>query len=72
VENLNSRLRNYFTLRRHLGLDYLGLLQFFLNHRVLERSDRAEREGKTPAELLTGQAHPHGLEMLGFTRLKRT
>jgi hypothetical protein len=71
VENLNSRLRNYFTLRRHLGPDYLSLLQFFLNHRVLERSDRGEREGKTPAELLTGQAHPHWLEMLGFTRFKR-
>jgi hypothetical protein len=32
IENLNSRLRNYFTLRRHLGGPYLGLLQFFLNH----------------------------------------
>ena len=72
VENLNSRLRNSFTLRRHLGSDYLSLLQFFLNHRVLERSDRAERAGKTPAELLTGEAHPHWLEMLGFTRFKRT
>jgi hypothetical protein len=71
VENLNSRLRNYLTLRRHLGSDYLSLLQFFLNHRVLERSDRPERVGKTPAELLTGQAHPHWLEMLGFTRFKR-
>jgi hypothetical protein len=71
VENLNSRLRNYFTLRRHLGSDYLSLLQFFLNHRVLERSDRGERQGKTPAELLTGQTHPHWLEMLGFSRFKR-
>ena len=34
VENLNSRLRNYFTLRRQLGAKYLGLLQFFLNHRT--------------------------------------
>ena len=33
VENLNSRLRSYFFLRRHLGPDYLALLQFFLNHR---------------------------------------
>jgi hypothetical protein len=71
VENLNSRLRNYFTLRRHLGPDYLSLLQFFFNHRVLERSDRDEREGKTPAELLSGQSHPHWLEMLGFSRFKR-
>jgi hypothetical protein len=32
IENLNSRLRNYFFLRRQLGGDYLTLLQFFLNH----------------------------------------
>jgi hypothetical protein len=30
VENLNSRLRNYFSLRRHLGKDYLEILRFFL------------------------------------------
>jgi hypothetical protein len=71
VENLNSRLRSYFFLRRHLGSDYLALLQFYLNHRRLERSDRPERVGKTPAELLTGQAHPHWLEMLGYTRFAR-
>ena len=71
VENLNSRLRSYFFLRRHLGSDYLALLQFFLNHRRLERSDRPERVGKTPAEMLTGQSHPHWLEMLGYTRFVR-
>jgi hypothetical protein len=71
VENLNSRLRSYFFLRRHLGPDYLALLQFFRNHRRLERSDRPERVGKTPAELLTGQAHPHWLEMLGYTCFSR-
>jgi hypothetical protein len=67
VENLNSRLRNYFTLRRHLGPDYLALLQFFLNHRRFDRSDRPERVGKSPAELLTGQPHPHWLAMLGHS-----
>jgi len=71
VENLNSRLRNYFFLRRHLGSDYLALLQFFLNHRRLDRSDRAKRVGKTPAELLTGRSHPHWLELLGFTLFRR-
>jgi hypothetical protein len=71
VENLNSRLRTYFFLRRHLGSDYLTLLQFYLNHRRLERSDRPKRVGKTPAELLSGQAHPHWLEMLGYTRFAR-
>jgi hypothetical protein len=72
VENLNSRLRTYFSLRRHLGPRYLALLQFFLNHRVLERSERPERQGKTPAQVMTGQAHPHWLEMLGHTRFKRS
>lgn len=71
VENLNSRLRNYFFLRRQLGPDYLTLLQFFLNHHRFERSARAERVGKSPAELLTGEAHPHWLEMLGYSRFGR-
>jgi hypothetical protein len=68
VKNLNSRFRSYFFLRRHLGPDYLAPLQFFRNHRRLERSDRPERVGKTPAELLTGRSQPHWLEMLGYSR----
>ena len=68
IENLNSRLRNYFFLRRELGSGYLELLQFFLNHRRFQRSDHRERVGKSPAELLNGQAHPHWLEMLGYRR----
>jgi hypothetical protein len=71
IENLNSRLRNYFFLRRHLGADYLALLQFFLNHRRFVRSEHAERVGKSPAELLTGQSHPHWLELLGYTPFSR-
>lgn len=71
VENLNSRLRNYFFLRRHIGNDYLDLLRFFLNHRRFLRSDRPERIGKSPAELLTGRPHPHWLELLGFERFQR-
>ena len=71
VENLNSRLRSYFFLRRQLGPDYLALLQFFLNHRRFLRSEHPGREGKSPAELLTGQAHPHWLELLGYTRFSR-
>jgi hypothetical protein len=48
VENLNARLRNYFTLRRHLGTPHLDLLRFFLNHRDFVRSRRVERQGKNP------------------------
>jgi hypothetical protein len=71
VENLNGRLRTYFFLRRQLGADYLTLLQFFLNHRRYLRSEDPGRVGKSPAELLTGEAHAHWLELLGYTRFAR-
>ncbi|MDO9712714.1 hypothetical protein [Paracraurococcus lichenis] len=70
VENLNSRLRTYFTLRRHLGGSYLDLLRFFLNHRRFLRSRHAERQGKSPRELMTGQDHPHWLTLLGLGPLQ--
>lgn len=72
VENLNSRLRNYFFLRKQVGGDYLSLLQFFLNHRRFQRSEHPERQGKSPTELLTGKEHPHWLELLGHTRFSRS
>jgi hypothetical protein len=72
VENLNSRLRTYFFLRRQLGNDYLTLLQFFLNHRRYLRSEDPSRVGKSPAELLTGEQHAHWLELLGYTRFSWT
>jgi hypothetical protein len=71
IENLNSRLRNYFFLRRQLGPDYLAWLQFFLNHRRLLRSEHPERVGKSPADLLTDTPHAHWLELLGYTRFSR-
>ena len=71
VENLNSRLRGYFFLRREIGHGYLDLLRFYLNHRRFPRSDRPERVRKSPAELLTGQTHSHWLQLLGYTRFHR-
>jgi hypothetical protein len=70
VENLNSRLRNYFTLRRQLGGSYPDLLQFFLNHRCFLRSPVPERVGKSPTQLMTGQEHHHRLTLLGFGLLQ--
>ena len=70
VENLNSRLRNYFILRRHLGGSYLNLLRFFLNHQCFMRSQRAEREGKSPRDLMTGESHPHWLTLLALGPLQ--
>jgi hypothetical protein len=64
IENINSRLRNYFFLRRHLGPEYLHLLQFFLNHHRFPRSERPERVGRSPYELLTNQPQLHWLDPL--------
>ena len=71
VENLNSRLRNYFTLRKNLGNDYLIILRFFINHRRFMRSEYPERVGHSPTELLTGKKHGHWLELLGFELFKQ-
>ena len=71
VENLNSRLRNYFFLRKHLNSDYLDLLRFFLNHRTFMESRVPQRIGKSPTELMTGEKHPHWLELLGFELFQR-
>jgi hypothetical protein len=71
IENLNSRLRSYFFLRRHLGGDSLALLQFFLNHRRFVRSAHGDRMGQSPAELLSGKPQAHWLELLGYTPFSR-
>jgi hypothetical protein len=71
VENVNSRVRNYFFLRKEVGQGYLELLRFFLNHRRFLRSEHPERQGKSPAELLNGQEHEHWLEMLGYALFRR-
>lgn len=72
VENLNSRLRAYFFLRKILGNGYLELLQFFLNHRRFMRSNRSERVGKSPKELLTGESQEHWLKILGYKMFRRS
>jgi hypothetical protein len=71
VENVNSRLRSYFFLRRQLGPDYLELLRFYLNHRRFPRSEQGYRVGKSPAELLNKDSHAHWLELLGYQRFSR-
>jgi hypothetical protein len=71
VENLNGQLRNYFFLRRGLGQGYLDMLRFYLNHRTFMRSRKPERVEKSPKQLMTGQSHPHWLELLGFELFRR-
>lgn len=69
VENTNSILRNYFFLRKSAGPEFLKLLQFYLNHRVLKKSTCKRRKNKSPREALTGKKHLHWLELLGYERL---
>ena len=71
VADVNSRLRNYFFLRKEVGGGYLELLRFFLNHRRFLRSAHAERVERSPAELLSGSAQPHWLELLGYELFRR-
>ena len=72
VENINSRLRNYLTLRRHLDGNkaWLGLLQFFFNHRRFMRSRCEKRNGKSPREVMTDANHSHWLTLLGLGSLQ--
>ena len=56
VENLNSRLRNYFKLRRHPGNPYLVLLHFYLNNHCFMRSRCPERQGKAHGEVRLAKA----------------
>ncbi|MFL9868515.1 hypothetical protein PQR67_30475 [Paraburkholderia fungorum] len=72
VENLNSRVRICVTNRRHLngGQVWLGLLQFVLNHRRFVRSRYAERTGRSPRELMSGQSHEHWLALLRLAPLQ--
>ena len=43
----------------------------FLNHHRFMRSERDERVGKSPAELLTGEKQPHWIELLSFEMFRR-
>lgn len=57
VENLNGRLRPYMNLKRMVPGKFLTLLKVYFNTKKYRRSRKAERVGKSPLELLTGQKH---------------
>ena len=71
VENLNSRISRYFFLRQEIGHGFLDLLRFYLNHSKFLRSEKEERRGKSPAEILTKKEHPDWLELLGYQPFKQ-
>ena len=71
VENINRKVRRHITFRQEIGHGYLDLLRFYFNHKPIDRSTREHRHEKTPAEALSGESHPHWLELLGYQRFKR-
>lgn len=71
AENFNSRLRPYLDPRKSITQKSLELIRFYLNHQIFLRSQHDYLQGKSPADVLTGQPHPNWLEMLGFKRFNR-
>jgi len=67
VENLNSRLRNYFS--SVVGPQYLDLLQF--SSTIARLCAVSVRRWARVPQLMTGQPHAHWLELLGFERFQR-
>ena len=55
IENLNSRLRNDFFLRRHLGADSLALVQVFWNHRRFVRRRMPSVRARVPRNCGRGE-----------------
>jgi hypothetical protein len=71
VENLNGRIRKFLMNHVHVSQDVLELLRLIINHREFERSRCEHRQGKSPAQVLHEQNHPHWLEMLGYKLFKQ-
>lgn len=69
VENVNSRLRPPFFLRKGVSENFLQLQRFSMNHRKFARSKHEERVGKSPAELLNGEEQKQDwMTLLGYPR----
>ena len=66
VENLNSRIRVYIDLKRRVPERYFVLMKVYFNTKKYRRSRVPERIGKSPLELMTGQAYPEFLDALGY------
>jgi hypothetical protein len=65
VENVNSRLRPYLSLKKVVPNGFLDLIQFYFNTKEYRRSRKVHRIGKSPLEMLTGKKYPNPLELLG-------
>ena len=70
VENLNSRIRPALDKKKVITDDYLNLLRLYLNTRRYKRSRKEERRGKSPYEIVTGDAAVNFFTLLGIAVAK--
>ena len=63
VENVNSRLRPYMNIKKHISSNFYSLVQLHLNTKKCRRSRVKSRQGRSPVELLTGETWP---ELIGL------
>jgi len=66
VENINSLLRPYLTLKKTPNQNFLDLLQLYFNTRKFKRSRIKDKIGKSPLEMYTNKEHPSFFEILGI------
>lgn len=64
VENVNSRLRAYMNIKKHVSSNFYSLIQLYLNTKKYRRSRVDSRKGHSPVELLTGKPWPDFIDLL--------
>lgn len=63
VENVNSRLRAYMNIKKHVSSNFYSLVQLHMNTKKYRRSRVKSRQGRSPVEILTGEEWPELIEL---------
>ena len=64
VENVNSRLRPYMDMKKHVSSQFYSLVQLHMNTKKYRRSRIKTRKGHSPVEILTGEPWPEFIDLL--------
>ena len=64
VENVNSRVRPFMDIKKHVSSNFYSLVQLYLNTKKYRRSRVEYRKGKSPVEILTGEQWPEFIDLL--------
>lgn len=66
IENVNGRIRVFIDAKRSLPPLFDALLMLYLNTKPYRRSEKEERVGHSPMEMLIGKPHDSFYTMLGL------